>query len=234
VKPELLLPAVIAAMAAIGGVVYGGRLTERRERRNWLRDQRLTAYAELANAVERCWGAFQLVNAGLALRAYDLEAVRTSKDSKIFVQNMEEWAIWVAKVEDCLPRARLVASDRIQSELFKIDMVVCSVQRDVFMHMNYLSEVKEKRWNFVNNLTLDAQFSLRKSLRADLHSFDKQPSRLGHTFRRVHGVLRRLRRRDVPGAQTTSRRPMRSAPTTGAECATGTEPPQEAGTTHET
>ena len=189
-KLEVLLPAVVAALAAVGGVVYGGRLTERRERRNWLRDQRLTAYAELANATERCWGAFQLVNAGLNLRNYEFPSRQSAHDKQLF-DSIKEWAIWVRKVEDCLPRARLVASEKMQVELFRVDMVVCSVQRDGFMHMNYLNEIKKSRWEFVNSLTIDSQLFLRRALRVDLHTFDEPPSPL----RRARRAMRQSRLR---------------------------------------
>ncbi|WP_161965013.1 hypothetical protein [Ornithinimicrobium cerasi] len=44
--------AIIAALAAVLGVVIGSLLTERREHRTWLRDQKMQVYSELIGLSE--------------------------------------------------------------------------------------------------------------------------------------------------------------------------------------
>jgi hypothetical protein len=52
------------------GVTFGAKLTESREFLAWSREQRLKSYADLLEALDRCYSAFTFINSTLDLAGY--------------------------------------------------------------------------------------------------------------------------------------------------------------------
>ncbi|MFC7713072.1 hypothetical protein [Micromonospora lupini] len=78
---QILVPSIVAASAALLGVRYGAKANESRESLNWIRDQRLKAYADVLDAVDRCYSAFRLINSALKIEDYRVTPKRCGSGS---------------------------------------------------------------------------------------------------------------------------------------------------------
>lgn len=184
----MLLPAAVAAGAGLAGVYYGSRTTDARDTRAWTRDQRLKAYSDLLEAVDRCYAAFGLIGSTLDLHRYQVDAVR----DPTMRTTIGEWGRWDQKIDEFLPRAELVAGPSVQIHLsVGVRLGLRTRQRSLLMKLDYSSEVDEAEWRSVAKLTLDDMDRVRVMLRADITRRETPPRRL----RRIRFALRKWRRR---------------------------------------
>lgn len=162
---QTLIPPAIAALAAVGGVHYGARMTESREALGWIRDQRVRAYSDLLDAVDRCYAAFGLIAATLQLADYDLEMV----DRPRLRTAMEDWSRWDSKMSEVLPRAELIASNSLEPLVsVGIRLGMRTRHRELLMMLDYKGEIDREEWASVERLTHHDLLRLKTSLREDL------------------------------------------------------------------
>ncbi|MDQ3827395.1 MAG: hypothetical protein M3325_17360, partial [Actinomycetota bacterium] len=159
------MSAIVAAVAALLGVVYGSKLVARREATNWIRDQRLAAYTELLTAVESCYNAFTLLAAHL--RARDYESSRQNQCMEIR-KLMENWGTGDKAIERHVTVAELVASDELAPFLVgSVRHGVRERHRVLLMKFDYMQEVDAKEWR-VEGHTHEMLMRVRIEFRRDL------------------------------------------------------------------
>jgi len=171
---DLVAP-IGAAVAALLGVRYGARLTESREAIGWSRDQRLKAYADVLDAVDRCYAAFALIESSLQLANYQASAMKSSQMRTL----LDEWGQWDQKIDEALPRAELVASQSVQPYLsVGIRHGTRTRHRVLLMQLDHLGSVDRREWKSVGRLTLEDMDRIRETLRTDLTRGDTAPRSL--------------------------------------------------------
>jgi hypothetical protein len=183
-----VVAAVITAGAAFIGVGYGARLSTRSETTSWTREQRLKAYIELLNAVEKCYEAFTLIAASLSLVKYG-ETVRT--DPKI-INTSAEWGKWDEEIDRFLPQAELVCSESLWPYITYIRLGIRSRQRMLLMKLTYGQEISEKEWEFVSSKTHGDILEIRRRLREDITHIDSGPTPFAPTIPRFRRMRRRI------------------------------------------
>ena len=171
-----MVPPVVAAGAALLGVRYGAKAAESRESLNWARDQRLKAYAEVLEAVDRCYESFRLINASLSLAEYHVTpGVLTGIQA-----TMNDWGRWDEKISAVLPRAELVASRRLEPLLsYGVKLGMRTRHRALLMQLAVGPLANREEWQSVSGMTVDDQERLRRGLRADLNYRDPVPDTVG-------------------------------------------------------
>jgi hypothetical protein len=189
---QTIVPPLVAAGAALLGVHYGARASESRESFSWTRDQRLKAYADVLEAVDRCYSSFRLIDASLNLARYKVTPELLSK----IKPSLDEWGHWDAKIDEVLPRAELVASQRFQVHLsVGIRLGMRTRHRMLLMQLTHGQEVDEQEWRSVAGLTFDDLERVRRGLRADLAVREDAPSRLSRLSVKGRAGWKSLQRR---------------------------------------
>jgi hypothetical protein len=190
-----VVPPLASAAIALLGVRYGARLTAARESQGWAREQRIKAYGDLLEAVDKCYASFALIDASLNLGRYRSEV---AKGAKIRTA-MTEWGEWYQKTDDLLPRAELVASSALGPVLTSIRLGIRTRQQHLLMKLDYLREVDEAEWQHVARKSLDHLDRIRRDLRADLTRTDVEQGKLARLRTRLYW---RYRKRAASPAST--------------------------------
>ncbi|MFY1679990.1 hypothetical protein ACN265_00420 [Micromonospora sp. WMMD730] len=189
---QTLMPPFVAAGAALLGVRYGAQANESRESFNWTREQRLKAYADVLEAVDRCYSSFRLIDTSLKLMDYKVTPETLSKVKA----EMDEWGRWDEKIDEALPRAELVASQRFQVQLsVGVRHGMRSRHRMLLIQLAYLKKADEVEWQSVAGLTLDDLERIRTGLRADLAVRETEQSRLSQLKARALAWRRKFQRK---------------------------------------
>lgn len=181
---QVVVTAIVAA-SGLGGVLLGGRLSDRTAESTWTRQQRMTTYAAVLNAIDRQGDAFALMKAMLDLRGYDAAAA----DDPQFRGQMDAWGAADKALDEALPAAEFVASQQVQPHLIiAVRLGMRTRQRMLLMDLEYRRLVDEQAWKSVARSSLDQVDEDRRRLREDLHR--TKPLRL----RKSTARLRQLRR----------------------------------------
>jgi hypothetical protein len=188
---------VVAAAAAIGGVTFGARLTESRESLAWSREQRLKAYADLLEALDRCYSAFALISSTLNLADYAPDRSLIDVGVK---PHLEDWGRWDQRLDEVLPRAELVSSASLQPFLtVGVRYGMRSRHRVLLMVLTHSLTADRSEWKSVAKMTLDDLDSIRARLRGDLELHERKGRLLN---RIVRGVRRSARVRRAAARST--------------------------------
>lgn len=175
-----LIPVIITAGAALLGVRYGARLSKNGETLSWTREQRLKAYAELLQAIENCYEAFELIAASLSLCNYDEKARQDPKVIKI----AGDWGKWDSEIDRNLPQAELVCSKDLQPYVTYIRVGMRSRHRMLLMKLSHGMDIDKKEWESVASMTHGDILKIRHRLREDITHIDSTPSSIrAITFR---------------------------------------------------
>jgi hypothetical protein len=179
---QFIAPAVAAA-SGLGGLFLGSRLSQRGAHEAWSRDQQVSTYAAVLNAIDRQFAAFGLLCAQLDLAQFDFNNVR-----RVELKNqMDEWGRWDKALDEVLPAAELVASDHVQRCLsYRVRLGIRTQQRLLLMTLDHSGHVEEAKWRSAATLTLGELEEVRRILRADLSASPSRRAAIGDHIRRYN------------------------------------------------
>lgn len=181
-----VIPALITAGVAFLGIGYGVRLSSQHEKANWTRDQRLSAYADLLGAIEKCYESFTLIAAALELANYDEKY--SWKDSKI-TRMADEWGKWDSEVDRNLPRVELVCSGKLYPHIMA-RIPLRMRHRVLLMQLSFGHSINKDEWKAVSSMTHGDILQIRSRFREDLTYTDPGPrlnSQIRNWRRFAHG-----------------------------------------------
>ncbi len=194
------VPAIITAATALLGVGYGARLSTGRETLSWIRDQRLKAYTELLQAIEKSSEAFDLIIGGLRSTNYNENA---RQDPKI-ANAITEWLKRDDEINRYLSQAALVCSQEIESYLTHIRLAPRKVQRLIIVELSSDGEIDERKWERAWEAIHSQIAQSRLYFRDDITHTDRAPTPFWPIARRWK-AMRRVGRKGLGSRRSEQR-----------------------------